>query len=869
MQKLSKIAFTDEKMNFNNKLAVLILIVASSIFVLSWYKPGFVVAGAEEGLTFYNPQRMQQLYKYTWEEVQSGGPQAAVMTRYPNFVLLAYLSGLGISSDLLQILSFLGLVIVSAIFVYLLAKEIIGDKNIYCLLAALFYILNPFIFFNIWNRFLIAMFFFEALLPVSMYFLYRVFKTNNILYLIFFLISSFILSTAFSLPSNILTLWIVLFIILVSNLIQNKGSIKLVSRSITWFILFFVGWILINLWWFIPLNYQIPLVYSQSFGTKENLTTLRSISNQFPFITTITMGYKTMLSFLQTVISFVMLSIVLVGFKEVKLKAWKSFLFITVILAYFILNGSNFPTGKIFEFFFEHIPQLQLFRNPYEKFGITIALAYSFLFSLGIKYIFSFSRYLSIILVTLVFCLLLIPLWSGKVFGDNSINFYVKVPDDYPQINSILNQDTKEFRILHLPLLTGGGVAYNWPDKYFGTSPNFQLFDKPSLESLTLIDKGQDNYWRALREGFYNGKIGQLLKFANIKYLILHKDIDTNYSQAEDIQTTLSYLQSGVISDPQGWTLICSGLRNLQYYLAKGIFFKECMVGSSDSNWSTYNFLHFEINSKSAGQLRIDVVDKSGQRLVFDGKIEESYRILDQEADKFKGFILNLKVPSEKYATFSYLNIDHLEFYLVPNNQDLNNTVTIKNVYLDEGKKIPNDYWRKSFSTPNLDLYTVSNQYLYQRIYTVEKILKIDDWRSLMNFDLIPEAFFFGNQQIQGVSYDLVLEKPGVSFKRLNNTKYIVSIEDAKTPFWLIFSESFSPDWRAKSSSKKFLHFPINGYTNGYFINQTGSFELELEYVVQQNADKYKSISLLTFILILLCALMVKTIFPRPKIKFF
>lgn len=844
-----------------SKVSIIILITICFFFIFSWYKYDLIIGGAEEGLTFLDPQKTQDLYKYIWEDMHYGGPQTVNVTRYPTFVFLGYLKDFGVPSDLIQISTFLALIITSAIFTYLLAKEVLGNKQIYCLLAALFYIWNPFVFFNIWHRFLLAMFFFEPLLPASIYFLYKVFKTNNILYLLFFLLISFILSSAFSLPSNVITLWIVLFLLLLANLIEIRKSSKSLFKYIGWFSLFLLSWVLTNLWWIIPLNYQAMLVYSPVFGTNENIAVLRSISNQFPFLTSISFGYKNMLSVPQVIISFVMLLVVWLGFKETKSKDTRNFLLIIILVSYFVLNGSNFPTGGIFEFFFEKIPQLQLFRNPYEKFGIVLAFAYSLLFPLGILYLSKISRYISIFLVFLIFGFLFVPVWRGKVFGDENINFYVSVPADYKTANELLNRDTDEFRVLQLPLLVSGGLAYNWPNKYFGIHPNSFLFDKPSLEGLVMM-KNPDNYWRVLREGFYSGKIRQLFKYANIKYLVLHKDIDKNYSQSEDTETTLFYLDYGIIPDSASLLRICHDLTDLMYIFGKVKFFGECKLEFLNSDWSDINFLNFEIKSDGAGQIRVDIVDWDGQRLVFEGRSENIYTISENEVNKTKMFTLDLRVPTEKYAKFSPVKVDHLELTFIPSAVNVIPKIRIESIYLDKGMKIANDYWSKIYSTPNLEIYRVNDSYFYPRIYTVGSLLEVDNWESLLKLNFLPEVFYLKDQKHKDINYDMNLDKPDIKFKKLNNTKYEIYIKNAKTNFWLVFSETFSPDWRVQSSSgQEFTHFTVNGFANGYFINQTGDFTIELEYIVQQGIDKFRAISLLAFITIVVIAAFKKRTF--------
>lgn len=818
-----------------NRTYLIALVIIVSVFVFSWYRPGLIIGGAEEGLSFLYPQRTERLFKYTWENIHYGSLQTAEMTRYPYLAYLSFLSKTGIPSDFLQILTFLSLILTGAFFMYLLAKEMLGNKPVYAFLAALFYVFNSFMFANIWHRFLIAMIFFEPILPASVYFLYKTFKTNNIFYLLPFLLFSFFLSASFSLPSNVLTLWAILFILLLSNLsLKNLG----------WFALFLISWLLTNLWWFVPLTNQATIVYSQVFGTADNLKTLKSISEQFPFLTVITLGYKNMFSLIQIPLSFIMLIVVVFGLKALQSKAWRNFLLITVVLSFFVLNGSNHPTGKIFEFLFTNISPLQLFRNPYEKFGILLVFAYSFLFAFGTEYLSRFSRYISISAV-LILGFLFLPLWMN-VF-EKETNFYVKVPEDYTQVNNLLNQDSDEFRVLQLPLLISGGSAYNWPNKYSGSHPNFYLFDKPSLDGLVSY-KEPDNYWRTLREGFYNGKINQLLKYANIKYLLLHKDIDPDYSQTEQTATTLFYLENNIIPGSSALP-ICPDLADFKYIPAEKKFSLECKFDSLNSDWSNINFLHFELVSNSPGSLRVDIVSEGGQRVVF------------KEVGKFKEFTFDLRVPTERYAKFSSSSIERLEVSFILENEVSNPELKIRNIYLDSGKQIKNNYLEKILTTSNMELYKIKDELFLSKITPSEKVTQIDSWGSLIKLDQLPESFYLTDQKSEKINYDFVSGMiPDITFEKINNTRYSVNVKNAGTPFWLIFSETFSPDWQARAQKQEFQHFPVNGFANGYFIDKLGDFEINLVYKQQMIADRMKKISASVMIAILVIGMILRVV---------
>jgi hypothetical protein len=188
--------------------------------VASWYRPGYIIGGGEESLSFLFPERTAQYYKFTWEEINTGGVQTIELSRYPLFYLLGVISKIGVPSDFLQIFIFFMLLVISGMFVYFLISESLKSRYAGTI-GAIFYLLNPFMFASIWHRYLLAMMFMMALLPVSIYCLDRIIKTKNLIYLGFFLITNLILSSAFSLPSNIITYWVVLGVYIFSRSVNQ------------------------------------------------------------------------------------------------------------------------------------------------------------------------------------------------------------------------------------------------------------------------------------------------------------------------------------------------------------------------------------------------------------------------------------------------------------------------------------------------------------------------------------------------------------------------------------------------------------------------------------------------------------------------
>jgi len=96
---------------------------------------------------------------------------------------------------------------------------------------------------------------------------------------------------------------------------------------------------------------------------------------------------------------------------------------------------------------------------------------------------------------------------------------------------------------------------------------------------------------------------------------------------------------------------------------------------------------------------------------------------------------------------------------------------------------------------------------------------------------------------------------PNITFRKINPTKYIVNVKNAKAPYNLVFSESFSPDWKAYIQKcetpcsffqewnlapiSEDKHVVINGFANGWNISPQDtkgktSYTIVIEYWPQR-----------------------------------
>jgi len=196
----------------------------------------------------------------------------------------------------------------------------------------------------------------------------------------------------------------------------------------------------------------------------------------------------------------------------------------------------------------------------------------------------------------------------------------------------------------------------------------------------------------------------------------------------------------------------------------------------------------------------------------------------------------------------------------------------------------------KSFGP--LDLYHINDKYFLPRIYTNSSAAYVngdfDVLPSLLNTNYLGEkpVVLFSKQNLETKFIDLNgivkleqngeewrsslfktstnISEPEINFEQINPTKYIVKINKASAPFWLVFSQTFHPYWKAyirqnskiKNQGSKFIeksallsafvdkgarlevkeHYLVNGYANGWYIdhNKDQSFEIVIEYWPQR-----------------------------------
>ncbi len=105
-------------------------------------------------------------------------------------------------------------------------------------------------------------------------------------------------------------------------------------------------------------------------------------------------------------------------------------------------------------------------------------------------------------------------------------------------------------------------------------------------------------------------------------------------------------------------------------------------------------------------------------------------------------------------------------------------------------------------------------------------------------------------KSIRGVNYNNV----SISFTKINPSEYTITVKNAKSPFFIGFSEKYSDFWRLTQGSEKtqiMSHFTLNGYSNGWYIEKPGDNTYKLRYYQQNIFEKSVMVSIVSIMIMI------------------
>lgn len=551
-----------------NKVFITQAIVLLGFFCISFLINRIPSNSFVAGGDFYqliSPQQNLDRYFYAWINQVGQGMFSTILSTFPFYSLVALLSYLGLSSNTIAGFYVFFILYFSYIGFYLSIKFLYQDLSERIRVgSALVYALNNFtltIFTYPWgfsHHFLIYIF----IPPLVLIFLKILIEENKwFKYFIYFSIIFLASTIAYNNPSFLILLFFVQFLLIVLLLIFRKIRVnKMLFTKL--FAITFV-YILLSFWITVPsfvqANNTIQRLYSNKVMGDDYLanwvsSTSSNFLNSFLLaldknrIPVSKIGFSTLVSF---VYFGVILSLATLGAKRRRLKE-KNYISFILLLVFLFLSVRAYGPFKEIGLFIYQLPIFVVFRSP-EKIFSVIPFVYAVLLA-GLLYV---SRLRSKIIYLIFGVLLIIPyyFYIGQVYGmlsdgsSSNYKYIVKVPQEYYDIQDIINGEQRMTSIISLPYSVKNSINWAQYPKWgfighdvlhllynkFYISAN--SYDHPLLEtelSFKGFNEGKEDPENFLR----------LVKKFSGQFIIYHKDIDPEWIEnSKHLKLTIDALE--------------------------------------------------------------------------------------------------------------------------------------------------------------------------------------------------------------------------------------------------------------------------------------------------------------------------------------
>ncbi len=539
----------------------LVVITLLGMVPLFYFRDGLPIFGGDHGAWPYNPSFQIERYSFLWNFRGGEGYNPIGPLLIPPLIFLQFLQTLGVSVGISEAILLSLLFAGSGLAMYFLAISLFGSKRrLLATTAAVIYLFNSERLLR-WAIPSYIMFSAYLLYPLILALFINGLKSKKILRgAAFLVLGSLVLMTGNYMPSYFLIIYSTLFAYFVFYLLTADSKEKRL-RAIKFAFISAILFISTNLWWLAPLlvSFKEGLSWFTASGMSlewavKNYSQYTSFLHLFqlhgwPGWGSPSFGYDAayvknpiliLLSFLPTLL--LIAGLVLLGSKKAGIKEKKTLLFLAAfyLLALFLSKGIHEPLEIVNWWLYRYIPGFVIFRTGFLKFGIMLGLSLSLLAGFGLEAVNRFFKKLKAamtgkILVVVFFLLYLIynfPFFTGeailskKVFFDSSVHH--NIPDDYFEAAAWVNQMPTDFKLFSLPA-QGNWEVCRWDDeeKYVGVDVLNELVEKPIKRAYVPGELIKDSVNKLLLQKKVL-KIEKLLGLQNVKYLLLHNDIDSS-----------------------------------------------------------------------------------------------------------------------------------------------------------------------------------------------------------------------------------------------------------------------------------------------------------------------------------------------------
>lgn len=381
------------------------------------------------------------------------------------------------------------------------------------------------------------------------------------------------------------------------------------------------------------------------------------------------------------------------------------------------------------------------------------------------------------------------------------------------------------------------------------TSDQAQIYYSPMI--LNYIDTEEEAITKTLSRKLDASQLGsQSYYYTYINYLSIYESL---HNKVKTYEEGTSYLNDKVYYP----TLTGDFFSFLLYKNEQeAISFKDAPLVINTiplapltqiSNYVSYNSFHFPNNAKIIQSIK-------NINLISTVHVEKNFIPLELGANTcIGGDIAHVTQGQAFNIGFSYLN----DF-----NSNLQFTIYTKDK-LDNSSPV---LYSKNIGFDNKNQFSKQIPYIAAKNYDDIFVGFCADELTSYLFDTKLRLEIYQLFSPSLVTYQKGIESnlkpPTIAVNRVNQTKYIVTVTNAKNPYFLTFFEQFDPDWKVYSmntvhsknygsTGDKVLerglfdtwftkpiasinHFTANGYMNGWFIDKMGSYSIIIEYEPQK-----------------------------------
>ncbi len=548
---------------------VIFLIISAGV-TFSWFRHGLIYGGGDVGLPTYDPARIFEIARFVWwDGAAPGTPVPHGLTSVPVQFGLSILQLVGFSPLWLQATLFFLLLFLMGFGMYLFVVLTFGGKfRYFALVAGLFYMFNPYMMISVWHRFVHNAIFLAATLPYLVIFWIAWLKKGSLKYLLFFLITNLLGVYLYGSLAFIVTVWLLMFLITLGLGIFPWQGIKNLTKIFSLFLIGLFCFVLTNAWWLVPTFTVGPGLFSKQHSLEENVVGLISLSRQsiLPFTLQLInpfyvinqsdfgKAHKQIPFSLIPWLIFAVVTVGLVAVTRLKDKVFWAPVFLSIV---FLAKGAAAPFEFIYLWAFTNFFPLGIIRNPFEKIGILLPFVSSILFVVGLQILYlKLKRIFDhkgavLILISLMLVILVYawPMFLGKIFGQLDNPSFVEVPPYIRSASEWIKMQGREGRILHLPLSVTEDISYKWQWGYQGVESSDLFFSSSSVARGFNLQPVDDTL--STLSLFFNKAYGKNLKpleeligALNIRFIVLHKDIDWKGKEIYSPDETEKFLEN-------------------------------------------------------------------------------------------------------------------------------------------------------------------------------------------------------------------------------------------------------------------------------------------------------------------------------------